>query len=136
MYTRAVINRPSFRAVLWFIALALIVVRTGEAHLHVCLEGGKASTSFHAADLGTLCADDQEQGPALTHSDEDIDLDTFSGTLAKSSLDAAPFAALPPFNLLVLLPPERSRGELLEVPHDPRPKLPYLFLPQFRGPPL
>ena len=135
MYTRLVSNRRTLKSFLWFIALALIAVRTGEAHLHVCLENGQASTSFHAADLGTLCDDDQSQNTAASHSDEDIDLDAFSGTLAKSDLDATFFAVLPAFDLLALLPPERSRGELLEVPHDPKPKLPYLFLPQFRGPP-
>jgi len=134
VYTRAVSNRSSFKAVLWFVALALIAVRTGEAHLHLCLEGGQALASFHAADLGTLCADDRD--PGGSHSDEDIDIGTFSGTLAKWSLDSAPFAALPPCDLLVLLPPVRSRGELLEVPRDPQPRLPYLFLPQFRGPPV
>ena len=110
------------------------MVRTGEAHLHLCLDSGE--TSFHAADLGALCADALEQSASATHSDQDIDLDALSGTLAKSDIDSPPFAALPSFDLLALLPPVRSRGELLEVPPDPRPKLPYLFLPQFRGPPI
>ena len=136
VYTRGVTNRSSFRVLLSFIALALIVVRTGEAHLHLCLEGGETSSAFHATDLGTLCADDVDRSASAPHSDQDIDLGTFSGTLAKSDLDVPFFAALPPFDLLALMPPERSRGELLEVPRDPQPKLPYLFLPLFRGPPV
>lgn len=119
---------------LWFIAFALIVVRTSEAHLHFCLDGDEQFSSFHAADVGPLC--DGDQGAPGGHDGEDFDSDVFRGTLAKSQVDPTPFAALPAFDLLVLLAPERSRGEFLEVARDPQPKLPYLFLPQFRGPPV
>ena len=116
---------------LWVALLALVIVRTADAHMHLCLEGEVQRSSVHISDTAGVCDSDDDQ---TEHQDQDVDV--FGAVLAKKSADAdvldLPVAV---HFVLSLLPLERG-----VVPHDvaadPAPKLPYLFLPLLRGPPV
>lgn len=116
---------------LWVALLALVIVRAGDAHMHLCLEGEVQRSSVHVSDTAGVCDSDDSQAE---HQDQDVDV--FGAVLAKKSADAdvldLPVAV---HVVLSLLPLERG-----VVPHDvtedPAPTLPYLFLPLLRGPPV
>ena len=116
---------------LWVALLALVIVRTADAHMHLCLEGEVQRSSVHISDSAGVCDSDDDR---TEHQDQDVDV--FGAVLAKKSADAdvldLPVAV---HVVLSLLPLERG-----VVPHDvtedPAPKLPYLFLPLLRGPPV
>jgi hypothetical protein len=59
----------------WLIAalcLALVVLRVGGVHLHLCFDGSEPPISYHVADSGIHHLDEHEAGE--THSDRDMAL--------------------------------------------------------------
>jgi hypothetical protein len=118
---------------LWVALLALVIVRTADAHMHLCLEGEVQRSSVHISDTAGVCDSDDSQSE---HQDQDVDV--FGAVLAKKSADAdvldLPIAVPVPV-VLSLLPLERGVVHYA-VTEDPAPTLPYLFLPQLRGPPV
>lgn len=117
---------------LWVALLALVIVRTADAHMHLCLDGEVQRSSVHVSDTTGVC--DSDDDSQTEHQDQDVNV--FGAVLAKKSADADVIdlpAVLPV--VLSLLPLER--GVVLDdVTQDPAPKLPYLFLPLLRGPPV
>jgi hypothetical protein len=117
---------------LWVAVLALVIVRTADAHMHLCLDGDIQRTSVHVSDTAGVC--DSGDDSQTEHQDQDVNV--FGAALAKKSADAdvVNLPAILPV-VLALLPLQRA-----VVPHDvtddPAPKLPYLFLPLLRGPPV
>jgi hypothetical protein len=117
---------------LWVALLALVIVRTADAHMHLCLEGDVQRSSVHISDTTAVC--DSEDDSQTEHQDQDVDV--FGAVLAKKAADAdaldLPVAVHVVLSLLPLEPgvvPDAAT-------EDPAPKLPYLFLPLLRGPPV
>lgn len=135
--TRIVHTRPMFRKLrsmtpfLWVVALALLGVRTSDAHVHLCFDGQEPSASLHVSDTTALChvADDRS-----THQDQDVD--ALGVVLAKKDSHDFAVAPLPIADIvLMLLAPPRS-SVVREVTTDVlRANRPYWHLPLLRGPP-
>jgi len=121
----------TFSPMLWVIAFVLLIVRTGDAHLHLCFDGQEAPQTLHVVDD---VANHHNGGAGQsTHTDTDVDaVDVGMTKKVSHTGDAVPLrlASL----ILFLLPPGRRIGTLAAV-QDPPPRHPYLFLPQLRGPP-
>lgn len=115
---------------LWLLAIALLLVRVGEAHLHLCLDGQQQeSVAVHVEDAPT-------HGGAETggHNDVDVDL-SVSPWVKKIGVDELPIVLFASILLALLLPISRapSLPARLLIPDlssafDLRPPL--------RGPPL
>lgn len=117
---------------LWVALLALVMVRTADAHMHLCLDGEVPRSSVHVADAVGVCdAADESQAE---HQDEDVSV--FGAVLAKKSADADVLELPTTVDVVLsLLPLERGVVRYV-VTDDPEPRLPYLFLPLLRGPPV
>lgn len=118
-------------SLLWVIAFALLVVRTTDAHVHLCFDGQEPRSSFHVSDPAPLCH--KNDG---THQDKDID--ALGAALAKKSAGTDTLGPLPVVDaVLFLLPLQRGSTDhdLTLTAQNPSPKLPELFLPLLRGPP-
>ena len=120
----------SIAPVLWVIAFALLMVRTADAHVHLCLDGQGPRSSFHVSDPEPFCHKDDR-----SHQDQDVD--AFGDALVKKSAQADAVGPLPVADVvLFLLPPQRGTDYEHELTtQNPAPKLPELFLPLLRGPP-
>ncbi len=98
-------RHSAFAKTLWLIAIAVLVVRVGDAHLHFCDDGQEQPMALHVADApGQHHADEGESA----HNDRDLDI---SGpTLFKKvgSLDELAVAPAMSFALVLLLPIVRS----------------------------
>lgn len=117
---------------LWVALLALVIVRTADAHMHLCLEGEVKRSSVHVSDTAGVC--DSDNDSQTEHQDQDVDV--FGAVLAKKSADAD-VLDLPAAVHVVLSLLSLERGVVsYAVTEDPAPKLPYLFLPLLRGPPV
>jgi hypothetical protein len=119
----------------WLIAalcLALVVLRIGGVHLHLCFDGSEPPISYHVADSGIHHLDEHEAGE--THSDRDMALgeDVLLKKPAKAQ-DSLLF--LFAFALLLFLL-SRSTGPRPKpgAPPPLRPDLSWLR-PPLRGPP-
>jgi hypothetical protein len=121
----------SLSPMLWMLAFALlIVVRTSDAHVHLCFDGQEPPSSLHFEDTpGHHQAEDSQ----AAHQDQDVD--AVNPALVKKAAQAADIGPLPVVAVvLMLLPPDRGVERAI-TQRDPAPKLPYLFLPLLRGPP-
>lgn len=119
---------------LWILAIALVAVRTGGVHLHLCADGQEAPVSVHILDAPGHDGD-AVQHSTDDHEDRDIDV-SLSGAFFKKSdvgADIVPLVGL--FILLVLLP-----RVVTFLPRQSAPALPIgplaYFRPPLRGPPL
>lgn len=117
--------------ILWLLAIVLLGVRTGDAHLHMCLDGLERLITLHVADAplhhaGTDSADG--------HNDQDLDLSDSAIIKKSADLDDLPLGALIALVVVLLLPGRRS-----VLPHFPAstPALVSAFhiRPPLRGPP-
>ena len=117
---------------LWVLGFALLlVVRTSDAHMHLCFDGQEPLSSLHIADT----AADHHDGGESESGHQDQDVDAANPALAKKSAQASDVGPLPVAALvLLLLPPDRGVERAI-TKQDPEPRLPYLFLPLLRGPP-
>jgi hypothetical protein len=121
----------SLSPMLWVVALALLVVQTSDAHVHLCFDGQEPRSSLHVSDRATLCheGDDYADG---THQDQDVDVGGAALVKKEVPVDVpAPVLA----NLVPLLLPPQCGVAQQVIEQNPSPKLPYLFLPLLRGPP-
>lgn len=117
---------------LWSVILAVLVVRLGDTHLHLCFDGQEAPASVHFADASVH--HDQEHEDDATHADQDVQ--PFLGTLVKSDDDSQPLLAMIVGTLLTieLLPPDPAPPAFnlaTPVTGDP----PFYLRPPLRGPP-
>lgn len=122
----------SMSGLLWVALLALLIVRTSDAHVHLCLDGQSQRSSVHVADTAGTCH--EADGGQDEHQDQDVNV--FGAALVKKSADTDALDLPPAIDVILsLLPPER--GIVHEATtQDPAPSLPYLFLPLLRGPPV
>jgi hypothetical protein len=117
---------------LWVVALALLVVRISDAHVHLCFDGQEAPSSLHVSDRSALCH--MPDGSSRTHQDQDVD--ALGAALAKKDSQAHSVDPLPIANIvLLLLAPPRSSVVRDAAPADLTVNRPYLNLPLLRGPP-
>lgn len=81
-----------------FLCIAILVVRVGGAHLHLCLDGQEQTSALHVGS-DNLVHDQIESGPA--HQDYDVDL--ISNPLGKlAKVDFSLIALLLAVTLLLL----------------------------------
>lgn len=95
------LRQSIFGKFLWLLAIAVLVVRVGDAHLHFCADGQEQPMTLHVADVpGEHHADE------ATSSHDDRDLDISEPTLFKKvgGLDEMAVAAPVVYALVVLLP--------------------------------
>lgn len=122
------LSRSRTATCLWILAIALLALRMGGEHLHLCLDGGEAAASVHAFDVA-------EHGEAMTsHNDRNLDI---SGVALLKKSDAGEILA-PLLGVLVLLFLVPSARFLLPRPVPvlaPMARRAY-FQPPLRGPPL
>jgi len=124
-------STPLLRTWLCFALLAMLVIRLGELHLHLCFDGQEPAAAVHVGDLPLH--DDGVHADA-SHSDQDVELSTTPGLIKKSGVDTLDllFVCLA---VLLLLPASRR----ITPPPAYRfllPAQPAYFLPPLRGPPL
>ena len=121
---------PSVSSLLWVVVFALLIVRTADAHMHLCFDGQEPRSSLHVLDRMSGCH--KTDG---SHQDQDVD--ALGAAAAKKSAEAEPLLGPPPFAnvILLLLPPPRGMAYEPSI-QNPSPKLPELFLPPLRGPPV
>jgi hypothetical protein len=85
---------------LWLFAIALLLVRVGEAHLHLCLDGQQPAAAMHVEDApthsGAKVSDDG-------HNDVDVDL-SVSPWVKKVGVDELPTILFASILLALLLP--------------------------------
>jgi hypothetical protein len=119
----------------WMIAMlcvALIVLRVGGAHLHLCFDGSEPPMSYHVGDSSIHHTG--EHGAEETHSDRDV-------AIGEDLLIKKPFGdqdlALALFAIAVflfILP--RVLHSLPRGPHTPpAPRTTWRLRPPLRGPP-
>lgn len=116
---------------LWVAVLALVIVRTADAHMHLCLEGEVQRSSVHVSDTAGVC--DSDVDSQTEHQDQDVDV--FGAVLAKKSADADVLDLPVAVHVVLSLLPLEHGVVPDAIVDDPAPKLPYLFLPLLRGPP-
>jgi hypothetical protein len=117
---------------LWTVLLAVLAVRMGDTHLHLCFDGQEPPTSVHFADASVHHDDEHDDGPA--HADKDIN--PFIGTIVKSDDDPQPLFALIVSTLLTidLLSPDHGVAPFdRSTPLAAHP--PFYLRPPLRGPP-
>lgn len=129
-HTTAMFRHSPIARLLWLLAIALLLVRVGEAHLHLCLDGQQQqAVAMHVEDAPTHGG--QETGG---HNDVDVDL-SVSPWVKKIGVEELPIIVFASIVLALLLPilQGTSRPAQLLIPNlasafDLRPPL--------RGPPL
>jgi hypothetical protein len=119
-------------SLLWVALLALVIVRTADAHMHLCLEGEVQRSSVHISDTVGVC--DSDDDSQTEHQDQDVDV--FGAVLAKKSADADALDLPVAVHVVLSLLPLEPGVVPYVATEDPAPKLPYLFLPLLRGPPV
>ena len=113
---------------LWLLAIALLLVRVGEAHLHLCLDGQQQqSVAMHVEDA----PGDHEAGG---HNDVDVDL-SVAPWVKKIGVDELPMIVFASILLALLLPSPQgtSRPAQLLIPNL---AAAFNLRPPLRGPPL
>jgi hypothetical protein len=121
---------PPYRTLLTaFLCIAILVMRIGSAHLHLCMDGQEPPASIQFGDSSIASGSTSgylETGPALL----DYDYDLAGGTLSKlAKFDFALVALLFAFPLLLLMR-RRVRTSL-----STRMLSAHLFLPRSLRPP-
>jgi hypothetical protein len=89
---------------LWLFAIALLLVRVGEAHLHLCLDGQQPAAAMHVEDAPTH---DGAKVSADGHNDVDVDL-SVSPWVKKVGVDELPIILFASILLALLLPVLKS----------------------------
>jgi hypothetical protein len=120
--------RNSARPWLMIAVLAVLVMRLGDVHLHLCFDGQEAPATLHAVHADEIAHHADEE-----HSDADVNV--FGAILVKKGgVVDLPLLAVACFLLFLLRPPRGQRPsaafEHLFPFRPPR------LLPPLRGPPL
>jgi hypothetical protein len=122
------------RSLIGVLCLALLVLRVGGVHLHLCFDGSEPPLSYHLADSGVHHLDEDHLA-GEPHSDRDLEL-AADLTVKKSFNDSlAPFAVFALALLLFWVAP--GRGERPRA-REPIPSFRDFRWrrPPLRGPPL
>lgn len=117
---------------LWLLAIALLLVRVGEAHLHLCLDGQQEQpVAMHVDDAPTHSGSETSSGG---HNDVDVDL-SVSPWVKKIGVDELPIIVFASVLLALLLPilQSTSRPAQLLIPNL---AAAFALRPPLRGPPL
>lgn len=123
-------NSP-FAKLLWLLAIALLLVRVGDAHLHLCLDGQQHRVAMHVQDAPT------HQGSEASvdgHNDVDIDL-SVSPWVKKVGLDEMPIIVFAAVLLSLFLPVLLSTVRPYQL-LTPAVQSVFGLRPPLRGPPL
>ncbi|HKU14326.1 MAG TPA: hypothetical protein VJQ52_08005 [Steroidobacteraceae bacterium] len=125
------LRRSAFAKALWLLAIAVLAVRVGDAHLHFCADGREQAFALHVTDVPGQHHSDE----AGNHEDRDLDISGptfFKKVSGSDEVDLAPAIAIA---LVLLLPVIRQLA-----PADAATSTPYastfLLRPPLRGPPL
>lgn len=116
----------------WVLLVAVLFVRLGDAHLHLCFDGQEPPATVHVME-DTAHHDDGAGTGVSEHNDQDINL--FDAVLAKKA-GAADFLLLAIAVILLLLPRLSVRQKVFFAPVQTVASLPLFFHPPLRGPPL
>ncbi len=99
------LQRSPIARCLWLLAIALLLVRVGDAHLHLCLDGQASTAAMHVGDAPTHDGSDVSIDG---HHDVDVDLSVLPwirAVAADETPHAAPaLIALEPLVLALLVP--------------------------------
>lgn len=125
-------RRSKFALGLWVIAIAMLAVRVGGAHVHLCADGKEPAISVHVFE------DVPHHAPGQTlegHQDSDVSISAGVALLKKvdSASDLLPLLLV--FLVVALLPRSKSRvmpSNSLAAPLS----LLFHLRPPLRGPPL
>jgi hypothetical protein len=124
-------RHSAFAKGLWLLAIAVLAVRVGDAHLHFCGDGKEERVTLHVADApGQHHADEGESA----HNDRDLDI---SGpTLLKKvdGLEDSTLAPLLSFAFVLLLPIVRRIEPVANATPVVLTAL-FFLRPPLRGPP-
>lgn len=123
-------NSPIAR-LLWLLAIALLLVRVGEAHLHLCLDGQQHLIAMHVQDAPTHIGSDVSYDG---HNDVDIDLSA-SPWVKKVGVDEMPIIVFAAVLLALFLPVLRSTVRPYQL-LSPAFASVFTLRPPVRGPPL
>jgi len=125
----------SMKPFLWVLALALVVVRIADAHVHWCFDGQEPRSSLHVSDNGVVCH--TQQAPGSSPEGEDVDIAAVGAALAKKDSQDQTIVPIPVGDVVFAFspPPANSvaRPSALDTPVVKRP---YLHRPRLRGPPV
>lgn len=125
------LRRSILARALWVLAIALLLVRVGESHLHLCLDGQEQAVAMHVEDAPVHAS---SEASVSGHNDRDVDTSGMPWA-KKVGMDELPTVLLAVLILALLLPIVRSTPvpSRLLIPVIARPAS---FLPPLRGPPL
>lgn len=119
-------------ALILLLGLALLLMRVGSTHIHLCFDGQEPAVSLHSADSGIHHA---ETSAAADHADQDIDLSrAVPGKLWSQGMGGAMLLVALSSLLLSLPRPQARRAPL--VLQWPLGTAQHFLRPPLRGPPL
>jgi hypothetical protein len=116
---------------LWLFAIALLLVRVGDAHLHLCLDGRQHPVSMHVQDVPTHSG---IEASFDGHHDIDVDL-SVSPWVKKVGVDEMPIIVFAGILLALLIPILRSTIRPYQLV-TPTFASVLTLRPPLRGPPL
>lgn len=122
----------SMSGLLWVAVFALLLVQTADAHVHLCFDGQGQRSSLHVADAEVAC----HQGSDSSGTHQDQDIDALGAVVAKKSAQADTLDLPPILGLVLFVLSPQGGNDYETVIQNPPPKLPELFLPLQRGPPV
>jgi hypothetical protein len=126
------LRHSSIARLLWLLAIALLLVRVGEAHLHLCLDGQQQQpVAMHVEDAPTHSA---AKASADGHNDVDVDL-SVSPWIKKIGVDELPIIVFASVLLALLLPITQSKSRPAQY-LVPNLAAAFSLRPPLRGPPL
>lgn len=115
---------------LWLFAIALLLVRVGEAHLHLCLDGQQHPVAMHVQDAPTHSGGETSAGG---HNDVDVDL-SVAPWVKKIGVDEMPVIVFASVLLALLLPIPQSTSRPTQF-LIPLLASAFTLRPPLRGPP-
>ena len=126
-------SRPTLRWSVAALCLALLMLRVGGVHLHLCFDGSEPPVSYHLGDSGVHHIDEHDAGES--HSDRDLQIANDLAVKKPNQGQDATLALLTLTLLLFLLSPVRSPRPARRDDPAPVPSFSWLR-PPLRGPPL
>lgn len=118
----------SMNPLLWVIIFAFVMVRTADAHLHLCFDGQEPRSSVRVFDHAPV-PDENDS----TRRDQDTD--ALGAVVAKKIAEAEMLGLPQAAKVVLFLVPPQFSIESEGSTQNPSPKLADLFLPLLRGPP-
>ena len=118
----------SMTPLLWVIAFALLIVRTADAHVHLCFDGQEPPSSVYMFN-------DTPDYDGADSTRQDQDIDALGPVLVKKMAHADTLSPIPVTGVVLILVPQQRDSQRELSTQNPSPKLADLFLPLLRGPP-